>query len=62
MEEAMKTAKLSPDHIRAALRTEEKQIQDLLDAIELNDAPVDAIVDQIRHIELNLRRLRQWAA
>ena len=58
----MKTLKMSPDHIRAALRTEEKQIKELLDAIELNDAPVDVIVGQIRYIEQNLRRIRHQAA
>lgn len=50
--------RLSTDHIRAALRTQEKRIQDILDAIELNDAGAEMVRDQIRLVETSLRRLR----
>ena len=58
----MRKIKLHPDHIRAALRTEEKRIKELLDAIELNDAPLEVVVNQIQHIEEGLRQLRLVAA
>ena len=45
--------------IRSALKAEEKELKDLLDAIELNDAPMDAVLDQIASIEQNLRKIRQ---
>lgn len=57
----MKNEKLNPDHVRAALRVREKQIKELLDAIELNDASMDVVVDQIRHIEMGLRNIRRAA-
>ena len=50
--------KLHTDHIRAVLSYERRQIQELLDAIELNDVSRDTVVHQIRRIEDNLRRIR----
>lgn len=46
---------------RAALRTEEKRLKELLDAIELNDVSAESIVLQIRQIEEGLRKIRQAA-
>jgi hypothetical protein len=54
----MKTERLNADHIRAALRTQEARIRELLDAIELRDAGTDAVVSQIELVEDSLRRLR----
>lgn len=56
----MKT-RLHIDTFRAALRTEEKNLKDLLDAIELNDVGQDTVVHHIRHIEEGLRRIRRAA-
>lgn len=57
----MTTERLNSDRIRAALRTQEKRIRELLEAIELNDAGVDAVISQIRLVEGSLRQLRMAA-
>lgn len=57
----MQTERLNADRIRAALRTQEKRIRELLDAIELNDAGADAVISQIRLVEGSLRQLRTAA-
>ncbi len=58
----MKNEKLSLDHIRAALRTQEKRLKELLDHIELNEAGYTTIIHQITYIEDGLRRIRYSAA
>lgn len=45
------------DHIRAALRIHAQKIQDILDAIESNDADPQAVQEQIRLAAGSLRRL-----
>jgi hypothetical protein len=47
--------------LRAALRSEERKLKDLLDSIELNDVTVETALTQIRQVEDSLRRLRQAA-
>lgn len=54
--------RLSIEHIRAALRTEERKMKELLDAIELNDATFTTVIYQITRIEDGLRRIRYAAA
>jgi hypothetical protein len=61
MEEEMNKTKLHIDTFRAALRTEERRMKELLDAIELNDVSQETVVEQIRQIEDGLRRIRQAA-
>jgi hypothetical protein len=58
----MKIEKLSADHIRAVLRSQEQRIKDILDAIEMDDAGAETLVDQIRLVEDSLRRVRLAAA
>lgn len=58
----MKIEKLSAEHIRAVLRSQEQRIKDILDSIELNDAGAETVVDQIRLVEDSLRRVRLAAA
>ena len=58
----MRIEKLAVEHVRAALRTEEKQLKELLDAIELNDATFGTILYQITRIEDGLKRIRYAAS
>jgi hypothetical protein len=57
----MKNERLTVDHVRAALRSEESKLKELLDAIELNDVSADVVVYQVRRIEEGLRRIRRAA-
>jgi hypothetical protein len=57
----MKNATVNEEIFRAALRTQELRIQEILDSIEKKDTNVDIVAHQVRLVEESLRRLRRAA-
>jgi hypothetical protein len=49
------------DRLRAALRTEEKKIQELLGFLAVNDVTPEAVAHQLKDIELGLKHIRKSA-
>ena len=57
----MKNASVNEEIFRAALRTQELRIQEILDSIEKRDTNIDIVAHQVRLVEESLRRLRRAA-